>query len=306
MEERKYNTWKMVFEVLGAFSGIVKSFNAEEIGGFMESISEFFSTLNSYLPENRVLRLAIYGSGVVCLSTLSPYILRHTEWFDYYYRHMSYFHRYCPFIDEQKAEIFKDMRDSIEDMPKYRDKFIVVEIQCGGGSNLMYYPEETRLIAVDHDEKYKDQMLRNFPEESEEGIVDKVVLERFVCSHPSQLIGVPDCTVSAIVSIHSLCYPIDLDRCFDEFNRVLMPGGRVYFIEHTKEDNLFTLENLQQVRFIFVFALIRCHVRRDIENYFRNANFSRVQLKRFTLDLKHVSTRPLRVLAPHVYGYAVK
>lgn len=295
----------MIFEVLGAFSGVAKAFSIDDIGDFMESIPEFFSTLNSYLPQNRVVRLLIYGSGVVCTMSLSPYILRHTEWFDYYYRHMSYFHRYCPFIEEQKAEIFKDMKDSINEMPKYGNKFIVVEIQSGGGSNLMYYPEDTRLIAVDHDEKYKDQMEHNFPD-GDQNILDNVVLERFVCSHPSQLIGVPDGTVSAIVSIHSLCYPMDLNRCFDEFKRVLMPGGRVYFIEHTKEDNLFTAANIQQVRFIFVFALVQCHVRRDIEGYFRNANFSRVQLKKFTLDLKDVSTKPLQVLAPHVYGYAVK
>lgn len=293
----------MIFEVLGAFSGVAKAFSAEDFGDFFESIPEFFSTLNSYLPQNRAVQLVIYGSGVVCFMSLSPYILRHTEWFDYYYRHMSYFHRYCPYIEEQKAEIFKDMQDNIDDMPKYNDKFIVVEIQSGGGSNLMYYPKETSLIAVDHDEKYKDQMEQNFPDE---GLVENVKLERFVCSHPSQLTGVPDGSVSAIVSIHSLCYAVDMHRCFDEFNRVLMPGGRVYFIEHTKEKNLFTLGNIQQLRFIFVFALVRCHIRRDIENYFRNSNFSRLHLKHFTLNLQHVSTRPLHVLAPHVYGYAVK
>ena len=296
----------MFFEVLGAFSGVVRAFSIEDAGEFLESISEFFSTLNSYLPQNRVIRFVFYGSGVIGLMSLAPYVLRHTEWMDYHYRHLSYFHCYCPLIDEQKREIFNNMIQSYEELPKYDDKFMVVEIQAGGGSNLLYYPDNTRLIAVDHDEKYKDQMSLNFPDDEDDKLMQNVSLERFICSHPEQLIGVPDGTISAIVSVHSLCYPMNLDHCFEEFKRVLMPGGRIYFIEHAQETNFFSWAYFNQLRFVFVFALVRCHVRRDVEKFLRRANFSFLKIDRFCLNTEEIATRPLQVLAPHIYGYAIK
>lgn len=297
----------MMLEVLGAATGILKALTSEDLLEFFDSIPEFFSILNSHLPQNRLVRVGIYSSGVFGFIYLAPYILRHTEWFDYYYRHMSYFHRYCPYIDKQKTEIFNAMLENIDSLPKYDNKLLILEVQCGGGSNLVYYPEGTRLIAVDHDEKYKNQMLKNFvSEESEEDFLSNVILERFICSYPEQLVSVPDRTISAIVSIHSLCYPLNLDRCFDEFKRVLMPGGRVYFIEHTKADDLYSMKYFEQLRFMFVFAFIRCNVTRKTQDYIRRAGFSEVNIKRFNLDLEKVTTRPLKVISPHIYGYAVK
>jgi Methylase involved in ubiquinone/menaquinone biosynthesis len=297
----------MVLEVLGFVSGVLKTLTSKDLVEFFDSIPELFSVLNAHLPHNRFVRVVIYGSGVFCMMYLAPYVLRHTEWFDYYYRHMSYFHRYCPLIDEKKTELFRNMLESIDNLPKYENKLMILEVQAGGGSNLTYYPEGTRLIAVEHDEKYKEQMLKNFAsEESDEDFLSNVKLESFICSYPEQLVGVPDGTISAIVSIHSLCYPLDLDRCFDEFKRVLMPGGRFYFIEHTKEDDVYSLKNLQQLRFIFIFALIRCRVRRKTQDFIRRAGFSEVNIEHFNLDMEKVTTKPLQVLSPHIYGYAIK
>lgn len=298
----------MIFEIMGGLTSIWRYFSTEEMKEFFQSIPDFFRAVNYALPENRAIRLVIYGSGVACLIQFSPYLLRHTELYDYYYRHMDYTHRYCPFIEDQKKELFLKMKAHMDDLPRYDGKFIALELQAGGGSNLTYYPEDTVFIAADFNENYEAQMLQNFEEGSNgaEPLIVNTTLRKFVNTCPERLKGIPDQTISVVVCMHSLCLPIDMYRALDEIKRVLMPKGRLYFIEHVASDGYWNWETFNQFRFLPAFAMVGCHVRRRTQYYLQRAGFSSLEYDTVRIDFSRVSTKPIQSLSPHIVGYAVK
>lgn len=308
----KYNRYyktsqMMIFELMGAFSSLGKLATIDDVKEFFQSIPDFFQAVNSCLPENRAVRLVIYGTGVACMVQFSPYLLRHTELFDYYYRHMDFIHRYCPVIEEQKQHLFTEMKQHMEELPRYAGKFFVLEIQAGGGANLTYYPEDTVLVATDYNENYETQMLQNFEESNgTDPLISNTTLKRFIKTIPERLKGVPDNTISAVVCIHTLCLSLDLNRTLDEIKRVLIPNGRLYFIEHVAADGFFNWKSFNQMRLMPAFAMVGCHLRRRTQDYLQAAGFSALKYENVNVDFSRLRNTPIRSLSPHIFGYAVK
>ena len=184
-------------------------------------------------------------------------------------------------------------------MPRFQnDKLVILEINIGGGTNITYYPDDCELIGSDFLGDSKEKLEDNFV------LGDNMILLQFIEARPEELNSVPDNSVSCVVSFHSLCSARKPERALDEIKRVLMPGGKLYFIEHTKEMQRFTGMWLLQLNFGIQNFLVHCCMRK-IEDYINDAKFSEVLYKRCYIDLDRVAC-PLQSFSPHVYGYARK
>lgn len=277
----------------------------DHVSDILHDVREVACWIHSSLPENKFVRTSIYAIGSIVFLRSIPFILRRTAFFTYYEEEMAYFHRSNCNKDvmSMKQELLKELTDdqSAVKLPLLEDeKFVILELNCGTGTNVSYFPEGSYVIGTDFNEENKEFFENNFllSEES------PVTLNRFVHTRVEELKSVPDNSISCVVSFHALCSARKKERALDEIRRVLMPGGRLYFIEHTLTNERFSLMWFMQLNFRPTMFLIGCCIDRP-EKYIEDAGFSKVSLKNCNVDLSNIRG-PLRSLSPHVYGYAVK
>lgn len=277
----------------------------ENISDILDDVRKIACWVRSSLPENKFVRTSIYVFGGVVFLRCIPFILRRTSFFSYYEEQMKYFHRSNSNkeIMAMKQELLKELTDDANDvkLPLIEDdKLVILELNCGTGTNVSYYPEGCVLIGTDFEEENREDFENNFLVSDE----NHVTFNRFIHTRVEELKGVPDNSVSCVVSFHALCSARKKGRAFDEIRRVLMPGGRLYFIEHTMTNERFSLMWFMQLNFRPTMFLVSCCIDRP-EKFIENAGFSEVVIKSCDVDLSTIKG-PLRSLTPHVYGYAVK
>lgn len=79
------------------------------------------------------------------------------------------------------------------------------------------------------------------------------------------ILDVPDNTVDAVVSTWTMCTIPDLTSALGEFARVLRPGGRVHFVEHTVSPRPWVARAERIVQPVWGTFAGGCHLDRDIE-----------------------------------------
>ncbi|KAL9973532.1 hypothetical protein ACROYT_G020001 [Oculina patagonica] len=122
-----------------------------------------------------------------------------------------------------KERIFADLKKHLKTV-----KGDVVEIGIGAGENFGFYPDGTSVIAVDSN-PHVEELLKA----SLEKAGDRVRLKKFVVASAEKL-DVADNSVAAVVCTFVICSIADDQsrKTLQEVKRVLMPGGRFYFLEH--------------------------------------------------------------------------
>ena len=286
----------------------------DQIADIFDDVRNVGCWINSQLPDNKFIRASIYVAGTVVLLRAVPFILRRTSFFAYHETEMIYFHRSCNQRDvvNMKQELLKELTDIPEEkidvkfLPRFGvdQKLIILEINAGSGTNSIYYPTGSHIIATDSREEEKEKIENNFMfQENDEG-QKNLHLSAYIHTIPEELAGVPDSSVSCVVSFHSLCNARKKDRALDEIHRVLMPGGRFYFIEHTTVKERYTLLWLAQLNFRPTMFMLSCCIDTP-ETYLERSTFSKLSFKRKDVDMSRMMG-PLKCLVPHIYGYAVK
>lgn len=102
----------------------------------------------------------------------------------------------------------------------------VLEVGFGSGRNLPFYPPAVHTVLAVEPSDVAWERAR--PRVAEFGRrVDRVGLDG------SSLQGVGDASVDAVVSAWTLCTIADLPAALAEVRRVLRPGGRLHFVEHS-------------------------------------------------------------------------
>jgi Methylase involved in ubiquinone/menaquinone biosynthesis len=278
------------------------------ISNILEEFGTLAVSIQSKLPENRFLRTTVYVLGSVVLLRAMPFILRRFSFFEYYEIETIYFHRSCndKEILSMKEELLKELKSERAVANKYPlledEKMVILELNVGSGTNFSYYPDGAYIIGTDFMEDEKEKLENNFMlSDSEES---KLTLNRFVHTRTEELASVPDNSVSCVVSFHALCSARRMDRSLAEIRRVLMPGGRLFFVEHTAVKKRFTLMWLMQVNFSLSLFTVACCIR-ETEKFIEQAGFSKVSFKQKDIVLPR-ARGPLKALSPHVYGYAIK
>ena len=106
----------------------------------------------------------------------------------------------------------------------------ILEIGVGDGANLKYYPNGCRLTSVEPNpyfESYFHENGHNFPH---------ISIERFIHASAEEMTDVESDSIDVVVSTHVLCSVADISRCMKEVDRVLVPGGQFFFLEHISFD----------------------------------------------------------------------
>ena len=279
----------------------------ESLSNIVEDVGNLVCSIQSKLPENKFLRTSIYALGSVVLLRSLPFLLRQTSFFKYYDVETIYFHRSCndKEVLSMKEEVLKELKSERRFTKKFPlledEKMVILELNIGSGTNLSYYPEGAYIIGTDFMEDEKEKLENNFMLNDDER---RLTLNRFVHTRAEELASVPDNSVSCVVSFHALCSTRKIDRALAEINRVLMPGGSFYFVEHTSVKERFTLMWLAQINFSLTLFAIACVIR-DTGMFIEQAGFSKVSLQRKDIVLSR-ARGPLKALSPHVYGYAIK
>ncbi|XP_075244437.1 thiol S-methyltransferase TMT1A-like isoform X2 [Convolutriloba macropyga] len=167
----------------------------------------------------------------------------------------------------RKEELFATL---MENPVNSEGEVVVMELGVSHGSNLEYYPKEIAFVGSD---------LHDF---GKKGLREKCAslglnFKGYVIASGEDLSQIPSNSVSAVVTTLVTCSFTDCIKAYREIHRVLIPGGRYYFLEHTKEFNGSLKQHLLQfVVLLIVLPLFYCHNRRDqlsdIEKVFGAAN----------------------------------
>ena len=289
------------------------------LSDILEDVGKLAGWIHHQMPENRFLRTSIYALGSLVVLRSLPFVLRRTSFFQYYEKEMLYFHRTNNNRDvlAMKCELLDEMKDidllngEDDDAPKNKfpslgnGRFTILELNMGSGTNSSYYPKGAVIIGTDFLEEEKELVENNIMlNDGDSDNESSLALDRYIHTRVEELASIPDNSISCVISFHSLCSARKTDRALDEILRVLMPGGRFYFIEHTVEKRLFSFMWWAQLNFSISFFMLACCFK-EVEMYIESAGFSKVSVKRKDIDLSR-ARGPLISLVPHVYGYAIK
>jgi len=198
-----------------------------------------------------------------------------------------------PEVQAFKLKLFEQVRPGDD----------VVEIGIGSGPNLCYYGKRTkRVVAVEPNMAFD-------PFVEAEAAASGTTLT--VVQGYAEELPFPDASVDAVVGTMVLCSVRSVAGALREARRVLKPGGRYVFTEHTRAPRDWTLLNAAQVAAnpLQIACAKGCHLRRDplpeINAVFGSAN---VNARSFVMSSTNRGPPwpPHFLLAPHLVGYATK
>mmetsp|Transcript_28963 Transcript_28963/g.42728 ORF Transcript_28963/g.42728 Transcript_28963/m.42728 type:complete len:350 (+) Transcript_28963:55-1104(+) len=180
----------------------------------------------------------------------------------------------------------------------------VLEIGVGSGPNLPYYGSRaSQVLAVEPNRMFDDYMY---------AAAVRTNTPLTIVPGKAEEIPVPDNSVDVVVGTMVLCSVTSVKQSLQEVYRVLKPGGKYLFTEHTKAPDDWQLLGLAQTitEPLQLKLAEGCHLRRNpqlfVEETFQKSN---VDAKRFVLSNTGKTPPnwpPHFLLAPHYVGTATK
>ncbi|XP_043191105.1 methyltransferase-like protein 7A isoform X2 [Amphibalanus amphitrite] len=133
-------------------------------------------------------------------------------------------------LNSTKADLFSSMASlkSFDNELSKKNALVILEIGVGTGTNLGYYPAGSRLHCVDPNQAFEVYFRRECLQKAAH--LDPDI--RFVAERGESMPSVADSSVDVVVTTKVLCSVTHLDQMFREIRRVLVPGGKFYFLEH--------------------------------------------------------------------------
>lgn len=171
----------------------------------------------------------------------------------------------------------------------------LLEIGIGTGVNLEFYPSGTHLVSIEPNPFFE----RHFKENQSK--FSQITVENFVKGTAEDMSDIPDNAIDVVVSTHVLCSVENVERCLSEIFRVLIPGGKFYYVEHVSYNESRFWHRLQIIIEPF-WKLFNDDCRLNIEtsNFIKNI-FDKVDEKRII-----VRELPIPIMRPHIFGVATK
>ncbi|XP_064087812.1 thiol S-methyltransferase TMT1A-like [Macrobrachium nipponense] len=209
--------------------------------------------------------------------------------------------------EEVKKDLFRSLSTVVSHDPQLRkeSKIKILEIGVGTGVNFSHYPDGTQLIVVDpnpHFVKYYNENRKKFPNIASEEII-------VTTGTVSSMISVPDASVDVVVMTLVMCSVSEIEAILREILRVLVPGGKFYFLEHIREfdpKKHFWRQKIQDFLTscrLWPFLFDGCCLNRDMLPYIEKAGFSKVNGERFYAPISNIL---LYLIKPQLKGIAEK
>ena len=175
----------------------------------------------------------------------------------------------------------------------------VLEIGAGTGASLPYYPAEvTHLVAAEPDRHMRRQLLAAARDLSARDAI-RFELEPSECRADS--LSFADASFDTVVSTLVLCSVDSLDSSLSEILRVLVPGGKLLFLEHVAaETNPERLAWQRRVEPVWKRVAGGCHLTRRTEHAIERAGF---EIQDITRESIH---KAMAIARPSVRGVAIR
>jgi ubiquinone/menaquinone biosynthesis C-methylase UbiE len=134
------------------------------------------------------------------------------------------------FYQDQIVPLLINLTMRREELVAYRSRIVsaaegrVLEIGIGSGLNLPFYSRKVeRLIGLDPSAKLLSMLRRNLRRNS--SLVELI-------EGSAEAIPLENNSVDTVVTTWTLCSIADADRALREMHRILVPAGRLLFVEH--------------------------------------------------------------------------
>lgn len=180
---------------------------------------------------------------------------------------------------DQKQALFADLHGN------------VLEIGPGTGPNLPYYPSDIHWIGIEPNPFMHSYLRRE---------AERLGLDIDLRRGTAERLDVEDNSIDAVVSTLVLCSVDSLAATLQEVLRVLMPGGRFFFLEHVAAPEGTRLRRVQHwVRPLWKILGDGCRPDRETWVALENAGFERVDYQHFRADIPGI-------VSPQIIGVATK
>ena len=168
----------------------------------------------------------------------------------------------------------------------------VLELGAGTGLNLAHYPPAVRELVLTEPEA---PMLRRLTARAAASASRVGTVQA-----PAERLPFPAGSFDAVVSTLTLCTVDDLPAALAEARRVLVPGGRLLFLEHVRADDARTARLQDRLTPIWKWIGHGCHPNRATVTAIEVAGFELEQLERGSVPLAP------RFIEPLAAGVAVR
>lgn len=172
---------------------------------------------------------------------------------------------HTPLIDD-------DQLDDLEREFVARVRGRVLEVGAGEGENFGAFDPGVEWVGLEPDGKRRAELATRAREWRHEAEPLDALAES---------IPLPDASVDAVVGTYVLCSVGDPAAALAEIRRVLVPGGRVVFVDHVLAPPRTLKRVVQRVATPFSKRLCHgCHWDRDTEQALASAGFTGVDVRR--------------------------
>lgn len=213
-------------------------------------------------------------------------------WFSFIYTHVI-IPLLAPKMIQNRKRAFRLLE---EDLPR-KSKSVplkVLEIGVGQGANFEFYPENTKLTVVDMNPSFQDyfqETIKKYPH---------IEFDRAVICMAENMLGVEDSSMDVVICTHVMCSVEDVDSVLKEVKRVLKPGGKFLFLEHTAFEKFGWTYLLQQaITPLWKIYFNGCCPNKNIRRSINRAGFYNVSCENFLSSL-------WLFCRPHIVGVATK
>lgn len=168
----------------------------------------------------------------------------------------------------------------------------IVEIGPGTGANFRYYPQGTKVIAIEPNVQMYARLTRKAKAHG---------IDLTLRGLKGESVDLADNSVDFVASTLVLCSVDNPAQVVSEIKRILKPGGHYMFIEHVAAREGTWLRQLQRaVRPPWQYAFEGCCPDRESWKVIEHAGFSALSLEHFDMRSPFIHIRP------HIAGLATK
>jgi len=162
----------------------------------------------------------------------------------------------------------------------------VLEVGAGTGVNLSFYPKAVQRVVMAEPDSHMRAKLAD-------RIISHGVASAQISDGSLESLPFPDGEFDFVTCMLVLCSVPDLNHALREIRRVLVPGGRLVFMEHVAaEDRSNRLKWQRRLEPLWKSVSGNCHFTRKTEQAILDSGFKMEQIQRESMRKSMPLTRP--------------